>query len=113
MTNRDKASEAGSVDRGRRNLLGGAASLGLGAIAAPFFSRRVNAQTADLEPYGSAKINWRQAEGEQITVGVIPAGYFDNLVSITSEFEALIKTLMAFDALAKNLEKNLEKNVTR
>ena len=29
------------------------------------------------------------------------------------EFEGLVKTLMAFDALAKNLDKNLEKNVAR
>jgi 2-dehydro-3-deoxyphosphooctonate aldolase (KDO 8-P synthase) len=28
-------------------------------------------------------------------------------------FEALVRTLMAFDALAKNLDKNSEKNVAR
>jgi hypothetical protein len=29
------------------------------------------------------------------------------------EFEALVRTLMAFDALTKNLDKNSEKNVAR
>ena len=30
------------------------------------------------ESFG-ANINWRQAEGSEITVGLIPAGYFKNL----------------------------------
>jgi 2-dehydro-3-deoxyphosphooctonate aldolase (KDO 8-P synthase) len=29
------------------------------------------------------------------------------------EFEALVRTLMGFDALAKNLDKNLAKNAAR
>jgi 2-dehydro-3-deoxyphosphooctonate aldolase (KDO 8-P synthase) len=29
------------------------------------------------------------------------------------DFETLVRTLMAFDALAKNLDKNSEKNVAR
>jgi 2-dehydro-3-deoxyphosphooctonate aldolase (KDO 8-P synthase) len=29
------------------------------------------------------------------------------------EFEGLVRTLMAFDALAKNLEKNLDNNPAR
>jgi len=89
MTDRDRNSKVGPVDRDRRKLLGAAAALGLGSIAAPFLSRRAGAQAADLGPYAAAKINWRQADGEAITVGVIPAGYFDNLVSLTPEFEAL------------------------
>ena len=89
MTDRDKHGKTEHIDHGRRDVLRAAAVLGAGTIAAPYLIRSASAQAADLGPYTSAKIKWRQAEGEQITVGVIPAGYFDNLVSITPDFEAL------------------------
>jgi ABC-type glycerol-3-phosphate transport system substrate-binding protein len=63
--------------------------LGAGAFAAPCLIRRSGAQAADLGPYQNAKLNWRQAEGEKITVAVIPASYFENLIAITPEFQAL------------------------
>jgi ABC-type glycerol-3-phosphate transport system substrate-binding protein len=44
---------------------------------------------ADLSPYQKAKINWRQAEGESISVAVIPASYFENLLGLLPQFEAL------------------------
>ena len=40
------------------------------------------------ESFG-ANINWRQAEGSEITVGLIPAGYFKNLANVKSTFEDL------------------------
>ena len=57
---------------GRRRLLKQAAILGAGVLAAPHLLRFAHAQ-ANLGPYQQAKINWRQAENEQITVAVIPA----------------------------------------
>ena len=65
------------------------AALGAAAIAAPWVARYAHAQAADLGPYQSAKINWRQAEGAEIAVAVIPASYFDNLIAIAPQFEAL------------------------
>ena len=41
------------------------------------------AQADDLAPYRAAKINWRQAEGQEITVAVIPASYFENLITLS------------------------------
>jgi multiple sugar transport system substrate-binding protein len=68
----------------RRRMLAAAAAL----PAMPWIGRHAHAQ-ADLDAYQSAKVNWRQAEGEKITVAVIPAGYFDALIALTPEFQAL------------------------
>lgn len=69
----------------RREIVGGAAALGVA-----MWSGRAWAQaSADLGPYQQAKINWRQAEGESISVAVIPASYFENLLSLLPQFEAL------------------------
>lgn len=74
----------------RRRVLGQAAALGAAAIAAPALFSRANAQgSADLSPYTRAKIDWKQAKGESITVAVIPASYFDNLGTLIPQFEAL------------------------
>jgi multiple sugar transport system substrate-binding protein len=73
---------------GRRHALTGAASLGAVALA-PGLLTSAGAQTEDLGPYRSAKIDWRQAEGESISVAVIPASYFDNLGTLLPQFEAL------------------------
>jgi multiple sugar transport system substrate-binding protein len=72
---------------GRRKALAGAASLG--ALAVAGVPTRAVAQADDLAPYRSAKINWRQVEGESISVAVIPASYFDNLGTLLPQFEAL------------------------
>jgi multiple sugar transport system substrate-binding protein len=58
----------------RREVFQAVAVLAAGAFV-PYFIRRSGAQAADLGPYQSAKLNWRQAEGEKITVAVIPASY--------------------------------------
>ena len=55
------------------------------------------AQGDELAPYRAAKINWRQAEGEQITVAVIPASYFENLISLQPQFEALTGIKLRFE----------------
>lgn len=78
---------------GRRMLLKGAAALG----AAGALPRTVLAQGDDLAPYRAAKINWRQAEGESIAVAVIPASYFDNLISLQPQFEALTGIKVRFE----------------
>jgi multiple sugar transport system substrate-binding protein len=81
----------------RRRLLKHAAVLGVGAVVAPHVLRHAHAQQANLGPYQQAKINWRQAEGEQITVAVIPASYFDNLIAVAPEFEALSGIKVRFE----------------
>ena len=73
----------------RRKALKQAASLGALAVAGTHLLPAALAQADDLAPYKSAKINWRQAEGESIAVAVIPASYFDNLGSLIPQFEAL------------------------
>jgi multiple sugar transport system substrate-binding protein len=82
---------------GRRRVLKHAAAAGAALVAGPYFIGRVNAQAGELAPYQQAKINWRQVEGEQITVAVIPAGYFDNLITIAPQFEALTGIKVRFE----------------
>ena len=43
----------------------------------------------NLEAFKAAKIDWRMAAGEKITVGVIPAGYFKNLDAVLEDFRTL------------------------
>jgi multiple sugar transport system substrate-binding protein len=99
MTNRDKHPNQERIDQGRRDVLRAAAVIGVGTVAAPYLIRSAQAQAADLGAYTSAKINWRQAEGEQITVGVIPAGYFDNLIAVAPDFEALTGIKVRFEKI--------------
>jgi ABC-type glycerol-3-phosphate transport system substrate-binding protein len=79
----------GPAQPARRRLMQQGAALGTVALAGPWVARHARAQAADVGPYQQAKINWRQVEGESITVAVIPASYFDNLIAITPTFEAL------------------------
>jgi multiple sugar transport system substrate-binding protein len=65
-----------------------AASAGVVAATTPTWLTSAFAQD-DLGPYRSAKINWQQAAGESISVAVIPASYFDNLLALLPQFEAL------------------------
>jgi multiple sugar transport system substrate-binding protein len=66
-------------------------------VLAPQFAASAFAQADDLTPYTAAKLNWRQAEGEQITVAVIPASYFENLISLQPQFEALTGIKLRFE----------------
>jgi multiple sugar transport system substrate-binding protein len=79
---------------GRRTVLQQGAALGIAGALVPRFAW---AQGDDLAPYKSAKINWRQAEGESITVAVIPASYFDNLITLQPQFEALTGIKLRFE----------------
>lgn len=79
------AAPAEGPDTTRRTLLQAAASAGALAAVTP----SVLAQADDLAPYRAARINWRQTEGEQISAAVIPAGYFENLIGLLPQFEAL------------------------
>ncbi|HEY3678164.1 MAG TPA: sugar ABC transporter substrate-binding protein [Bradyrhizobium sp.] len=61
--------------------------------------RQAAAQDADLAPYRSAKIDWQQASGESITVAVIPASYFDNLITLAPQFKALTGIDVRFEKI--------------
>src|SRR5215218_9407145 len=80
-----------------------AMKLGLAASAAavgvPALLRSASAQDANLAPYQSAKMDWRQASGETITVAVIPASYFDNLITLAPQFEALTGIAVRFEKI--------------
>ena len=83
---------------GRRRVLKQTAVLGAAALAAPYVIRSAHAQAAaDVAPYTQAKIDWKQAAGEEIAVAVIPASYFDNLIAIAPTFEALSGVMVSFE----------------
>jgi ABC-type glycerol-3-phosphate transport system substrate-binding protein len=83
---------------GRRRMLKQTAALGAVAVAAPYVLKSAHAQSnADVAPYTQAKINWRQVEGTEIAVAVIPASYFDNLIAIAPTFEALTGVKVRFE----------------
>ena len=85
---------------GRRRMLKQSAALGAAAVAAPYVLSSAHAQAnADVAPYTQAKINWRQAEGAEIAVAVIPASYFDNLIAIAPTFEALTGVKVRFEKI--------------
>lgn len=85
-------------DPARRRALQQATALGAAALAGPLALPAAQAQAADdLGPYRAAKINWRQAEGEAISVAVIPASYFDNLIALAPQFEALSGVKVRFE----------------
>ena len=80
-------------DQFRRRAL----KLGAALAGAPWVLRHAHAQAFDLGAYQSAKINWRQAEGQTVNCAVIPAAYFDNLIAVTPEFEALTGIKVRYD----------------
>ncbi|MFH5774212.1 ABC transporter substrate-binding protein [Paracoccus sp. NGMCC 1.201697] len=80
----------------RRSVLRGMAG-STALLAMPGLARRAMAQGAELGPYQQAKIDWRQAEGETITVAVIPAAYFENLITLAPQFEELTGVKLRFE----------------
>ena len=74
---------------GRRTVLKQGAALGAAVALGPVGLGSARAQADELAPYKAAKVNWKQVEGETITVMVIPASYFENLISLQPQFEAL------------------------
>jgi multiple sugar transport system substrate-binding protein len=81
----------------RRDALAQGLAIGAAGLGASWFTGSAFAQSDDLAPYRSAKVNWRQAEGESITVAVIPAGYFENLITLAPQFEALTGVKLRFE----------------
>lgn len=81
----------------RRGALKAGAGAAAAAMFAPGLLGKAAAQTDDLSAYTSAKVNWKQADGEQITVAVIPASYFENLISLQPQFEALTGIKLRFE----------------
>lgn len=76
-----------SLDR-RGVLKGTVASVATLAMPA-ILTRRAQAQGMDAGAFAAANIDWRQAEGADITIGVIPAGYFNNLDAVLPVFREL------------------------
>ncbi|WP_407530956.1 ABC transporter substrate-binding protein [Methylobacterium oryzisoli] len=79
----------------RHALLGGTAAL----VTAAAGAHPAAAQAPDLAPYAAARIDWKQAAGEAITVAVIPASYFDNLITLAPQFEALTGVTLRFEKI--------------
>ena len=96
MTKRIRDEQAPPIPR-RRDVLRHGAALGLAGALGPQFIGSAHAQADDLGPYKSAKIDWKQVEGEAITVAVIPASYFDNLIALQPQFEALTGIKLRFE----------------
>lgn len=86
MTGGHDDKRGGTTGRiGRRTLLKTSAA----ALAAPMIlGKRAFAQSG-LSAIADAGIDWGQAKGSAITIGVIPAGYFQNLDALMPEFNAL------------------------
>ena len=64
-----KLSSKGPAKPARRRLIQQGTLLGAAALAAPWVLRSAHAQSnADIAPYTQSKVNWRQAEGTEITV---------------------------------------------
>ena len=82
---------------GRRTVLQQGAALGAAVALGPVGLGAARAQADDLAPYRAAKINWKQVEGETITVMVIPASYFENLITLQPQFEALTGIKLRFE----------------
>ena len=82
----------------RAFLKAGTAATALVGLA-PAVLRQAAAQEADLSPYKSAKIDWQQTSGETITVAVIPASYFDNLIAIAPQFKTLTGIDVRFEKI--------------
>ena len=62
---------------------------GAALIVAPALLTGRAAAATDLSSFKKAKIDWRQAAGASITIGVIPAGYFLNLDALLPQFKEL------------------------
>src|SRR3954464_15046270 len=82
----------------RTFLKAGTATAALIGLA-PAALRQAAAQDADLAPYKSAKIDWQQVSGETITVAVIPASYFENLITLAPQFKALTGIDVRFEKI--------------
>ena len=89
----------GPRNPGRREILRQGAAMGAAGLVGSSLAGAAFAQADDLGAYKSAKINWRQAEGESITVALIPASYFDILIGLGPQFEALTGIKVRFEKI--------------
>ena len=80
-TRKDRGASKKGGEYTRRTILKTTVA-GAAFIAAPALLTGRAAAAADLSSFKKAKIDWRQASGASITIGVIPAGYFLNLDSL-------------------------------
>jgi multiple sugar transport system substrate-binding protein len=83
----------------RRTLLKTGTAAAALATFGPAVLRQASAQDGDLTPYKSAKIDWQQTKGETITVAVIPASYFENLISLAPQFKELTGIDVRFEKI--------------
>src|SRR3954452_7983475 len=83
----------------RRTFLTASVAASTLIVAGPAILRRAAAQDADLGPYKAARIDWNQVAGESITVAVIPASYFENLIAIAPQFKALTGIDVRFEKI--------------
>ncbi|MGN6583517.1 MAG: ABC transporter substrate-binding protein [Rhizobiaceae bacterium] len=91
MTNENDGKRGSGIIIGRRALLKTTAA-GLAVLAAPAVltgRAEAAASAAGLSSVKNAKIDWGQVKGASITIGVIPAGYFNNLDAVLPEFSKL------------------------
>ncbi len=93
----NEADTKGPRKPSRRRAIARGTALSVAAFGAPWIARIAHAQAAGLGPYQQSKVNWKQAEGESITVAVIPASYFENLITLQPEFEALTGIKLRFE----------------
>jgi multiple sugar transport system substrate-binding protein len=86
MTDKEDRRNAPAIHR-RTVLKAGAVMLAAPAI----LSGRAWAAEAktDMSAMKGAKIDWQQAKGSSITIGVTPAGYFNNLEALLPQFNEL------------------------
>jgi multiple sugar transport system substrate-binding protein len=85
----------------RRKLLAHSALAGA-VMAIPSIlasSRPAGAQSLSASAFAKANIDWKQVKGEEITVAVIPAGYFNNLIDVAGSFEELSGIKVNFDKI--------------
>ena len=62
-----KRNMMGPAKPARRRAIVQGSALGAAALGAPWITRFAHAQAMDLGPYQQAKLNWRQAEGAEIS----------------------------------------------
>jgi multiple sugar transport system substrate-binding protein len=89
----------------RRCLLGYPVIAGA-ALAAPSLltgARPTAGQSLSASAFAKAKIDWKQFSGEEITVAVIPAGYFNNLIDVAGAFEELSGVRVRFQKVLLDL----------
>src|SRR3982751_771215 len=81
----------------RRKLLLQGAALGAAAAASTVLRGNAFATADELAPDRGPKVNGKQVEVETIPVAVIPASYFENLISLQPQFEALTGVKLRFE----------------